>query len=164
MTRLADHNVPLKLAQDLARHSSPTLTMNVYAHTDLAERHAALQRVFPDSGCRIGQVGRHHESDEEVETPENQRDAQAGDPGAQRIRQRLGHSHAHIDAQQCLSDDDLRVVRIQLEGLAKLLQDRALELATPWDALACVDEEMNALCRTRTYDRLIKSQLLCQLS
>ncbi len=83
---------------------------------------------------------------------------------AQRKRQRTDTSEAHICAQQCIADDGYRAVRLQLENLAKLLGDRALELATPKDALMCVGDDVNALCRTRTYDPLIKSQLLCQLS
>ena len=46
-TRLALAGVPMKIAQDLLRHSDPKLTFGIYAHTDLAQRAAALEAV-PD--------------------------------------------------------------------------------------------------------------------
>ncbi len=164
VTRLADHNVPLKLAQDLARHSNPNLTMNVYAHTQISQRHEALNRVFGNDTGQGGQVGHLVEEellDEDCQQHQNQRDDSAM---AQRIGQRNMPMHTHIDAQSCMTDDDFKAVRIQLEGLAKLLEETTLEPATPHDAPPCVSEYLNALYRTRTYDPLIKSQLLCQLS
>jgi len=38
ISKLARSNIPVPLAQRLARHSTPTLTLNVYAHVDDAIR------------------------------------------------------------------------------------------------------------------------------
>jgi len=46
VTRLSMSNVPLPVAQRLARHSSPTLTANTYTHVGLADGRAALERAF----------------------------------------------------------------------------------------------------------------------
>jgi len=42
ITTLARAGTPLKLAMDLARHSTPELTLRCYSHTVLSERHAIV--------------------------------------------------------------------------------------------------------------------------
>ncbi len=49
VTRLSMSNVPLPVAQRLARHSSPMLTANTYTHVGLADGRAALDRAFGKS-------------------------------------------------------------------------------------------------------------------
>ncbi len=47
---LAAANVPLRTLQEFARHSTPTLTMNVYAHTLQGSLGGAAARL-PDLSC-----------------------------------------------------------------------------------------------------------------
>ncbi len=56
ITRLALSDVPLAVAQKLARHASPVLTANVYTHVELDERRSAIDRVFGSEKSR-GETG-----------------------------------------------------------------------------------------------------------
>ena len=47
VTALAMSNAPVKIVQSLARHSTPTLTLGVYAHVGLYDQSAALD-ALPD--------------------------------------------------------------------------------------------------------------------
>src|SRR5262249_51388920 len=47
LTALAKSNAPVKVVQTLARHSTPTLTLGVYAHVGLYDQAAALD-ALPD--------------------------------------------------------------------------------------------------------------------
>ncbi len=47
VTALAMSNAPVKVVQSLARHSTPTLTLGVYAHVGLYDQAAALD-ALPD--------------------------------------------------------------------------------------------------------------------
>ena len=53
ITNLGRAGVPPKTTQELARHSDIRLTMNVYSHTDLAERPRRFA-VCQDSGSVLG--------------------------------------------------------------------------------------------------------------
>jgi len=46
VSRLAMSGVPVKVAQTLARHSSPTLTLGTYSHVGLVDERAALAKAF----------------------------------------------------------------------------------------------------------------------
>jgi integrase len=48
ISALARAGVPLKVAQTLARHSDPKLTMNVYAHLSAFDLHGAVADALPD--------------------------------------------------------------------------------------------------------------------
>ena len=55
-TMLAQAGVHPKEAQDLMRHSTITLTMNIYTHTKLESRLAALKKLPPiSSKCIVNQ-------------------------------------------------------------------------------------------------------------
>jgi hypothetical protein len=45
VTRLAKSNAPVKVMQDLARHSTPTLTLGNYAHVGVTDRTRALDAL-----------------------------------------------------------------------------------------------------------------------
>jgi len=57
VTRLVRGGVSVKIAQELARHSDPKLTLGVYAHTALEEKAEAIARVpleAPSGRCAHG--------------------------------------------------------------------------------------------------------------
>ena len=45
VTRLARSGMPVKTAQELARHSDPRLTMNVYSHIEMVEKQDAIDSL-----------------------------------------------------------------------------------------------------------------------
>jgi integrase len=48
ISALARARLPLKVTQELARHSDPKLTMNVYAHVNVHDLHGAVADALPD--------------------------------------------------------------------------------------------------------------------
>ncbi len=54
ISALARARVPLKVAQELARHSDPKLTMKVYAHVSAYDLHGAVADALPDLTTRPG--------------------------------------------------------------------------------------------------------------
>jgi integrase len=48
VSALARAGVPIKVAQTLARHSDPKLTMNVYSHLTAFDLHGAIANAIPD--------------------------------------------------------------------------------------------------------------------
>ena len=48
ISALARAGVPVKVAQTLARHSDPKLTMNVYSHLTVFDLHGAIENALPD--------------------------------------------------------------------------------------------------------------------
>ena len=48
ISALARAGVPIKVAQTLARHSDPKLTMNVYSHLTAFDLHGAIADALPD--------------------------------------------------------------------------------------------------------------------
>ncbi len=49
ITRIVASGVPVPLAQRLARHASPKLTLTMYSHFGLADDRAAVERVFSEN-------------------------------------------------------------------------------------------------------------------
>ena len=52
ISALARAGVPIKVAQTLARHSDPKLTMNVYSHLTAFDLHGAIADALPDLTSR----------------------------------------------------------------------------------------------------------------
>jgi hypothetical protein len=48
ISALARAGVPIQVAQTLARHSDPKLTMNVYSHLSAFDLHGAIAEALPD--------------------------------------------------------------------------------------------------------------------
>ena len=146
ITLLQRSGVHPKLAQELARHSDIRLTMNVYTHArlhDLAGAVEGLPSLLP--------AGRQEEA------------ASIKATGTTDSRGR--HCPQHVPAGDS-GRDFLRVAETTEGGR----DDKAdgpnplpeQEVEADCDQLRV--PEFNAPCRTRTYNPLIKSQLLCQLS
>ncbi len=56
ISRLVRSSVNVKVAQELARHSTPTLTLGRYAHVQLVDQPRAIDALPSiDSPCREGQ-------------------------------------------------------------------------------------------------------------
>jgi len=68
VTQLVSSGVPMKAAQELARHSDPKLTLGVYAHTQLRDLSTALESLpsfterprHPEAARATGTHGQEH--------------------------------------------------------------------------------------------------------
>jgi integrase len=148
VTNLVASGASVKTCQTLARHSTPTLTIGLYAKVALHDIKGAVENL-PDMTPRES-------------SPEPL--AMTGtDPVVTPISERLSHhfptgedgtSRSRSDAGVMMgSDFEFPSERKPLEttGLDGISRDVS-------------DTDGSAPCRTRTYNPLIKSQLLCQLS
>ncbi len=94
ISRVVASGASVKVCQDLARHSTPTLTVGVYAHTRLADLRGALPTVPTHTPARREQAaaiatGTDHATPESAQQPCKQ-------PAQQRARET-----AHFDASRC---------------------------------------------------------------
>jgi len=145
ITMLVKSGASVKEAQDLARHSDPKLTMNVYTRLGVHDLAGALDRMptatieqpdrdtlratGTDDAAGFDHSSRHSSSSA------NRRDL------VRQLAAGIDHAPIPFDAGNPCHTAGIR------------------EAARP----GAVSSE-SALCRTRTYDPLIKSQLLCRLS
>lgn len=131
----------LKVAMQLARHSDPKLTKTRYGRAQLHDLGAAVESMPP----LLGATGPAQEAARATGTgPVCTGFVQTADSGRDSLRL--------ADTATGDGGDD--------GGGPKLLTSRPVE--TNLDSVG--PDERSAPCRTRTYNPLIKSQLLCQLS
>ncbi len=144
ITALARSGASVKATQTLARHSDPKLTLNVYTHLELSDGRAAVENAFGSSNPP--------KSDQLRATGTT--DFDAGE--RTRKRQRDTHTDSHTSASGCAqsnnepSDDDAHKSLVFGDFRAPTHEDAGPDRSAPR--------------RTRTFDPLIKSQLLYQLS
>lgn len=156
ITRLGLADVPLTVAQRLARHSTPTLTANTYTHVGLADGRAALERAFdrPENTDSTGAAAQATGTDGGPCTGQQsercaQRHAQR-EPGVPALKLAgLGTTHS-----AGVSTNDAHEVRLQApaaSGLGKTRHGRASPGRAPYP---------NRGERIRTSDLLTPSQNL----
>jgi integrase len=146
ITTLARSGIPIKTLQTLARHADPRTTLNIYTHVSVSDTAAALV-VLPDlAGLTPKPSGTPGSTP--VATPIN-------DPLAAHLPHAGDASGRIVAASGELAED-----RADVEGRRNLLEANEKD-ATRRDLAASGG---SAPRRTRTYNPLIKSQLLCQLS
>ncbi len=148
VSNLVASGASVKACQTLARHSTPSLTIGVYAKVALHDIKGAVENL-PDMTPRES-------------GPEDIALAATGTDNAthkQTLAPYLRHSGDGLS--RTLSDTD---VITQLDGVAgdnkKPLENQGFDASSRVES----DTVGNAPRRTRTYNPLIKSQLLCQLS
>jgi integrase len=171
ITHLISAGASVKTCQTLARHSTPSLTIGIYAKASLHDIKGAVENLpdltpretAPQSLAMTGTDGKfahYFLSDEDRMS--------AGESAATRtddkpISERFAHYLPTVgdglggnpmDADGITSSD----ARCSRER--KPLKNKGSD-ALRWDLMA---SDGNAPHRTRTYNPLIKSQLLCQLS
>jgi integrase len=148
VTMLAKAGVPLKAMMTLARHSDPKLTMNVYSHLTLHDTAAALD-ALPDLTAP-------------APLPEAL-GATGTDPGVTSISKRFAPllPHGGDGTGRELSDaGGSNETTPDVGGCRNTLAMSGLDAS----GRELSDAVASAPRRTRTYNPLIKSQLLCQLS
>jgi len=148
-TALARSGVPLKLTQTLLRHSDPKLTMNVYAHLTAFDLHDAIADALPD-------LTRKESSPEPL--------AMTGtDPVVTPISESPAH---HLPTRGDVSGQSLSATGAMTSSESQALMEGETREKRGVDASGPVLSSSvgSAPRRTRTYNPLIKSQLLCQLS
>ncbi len=128
-----------KVAQLRARHSTPTLTIGRYAHAETVDRPAA-----PDALPSLDAAMTNAIPSMAINADGAANAHQSGDG--------QGHAATRLDLASSIAAASERSRKsLRMWGLDALLR----HLAEP---------DANAPRRTRTYNPLIKSQLLCQLS
>ena len=137
----------VKVAQELARHSTPTLTIGRYAHASLQDQTAALAALpaIPAGPSAPGLPILDIDAEDDVKGSNRAADAQ-------RSCGEMGQNEAEPGENASVVVPDFGSLKAVLrKGLDAARQDLTAsgESAPP---------------RTRTWNPLIKSQLLCQLS
>jgi len=156
ITRLLRSGVSVPVTQRLARHKTPDLTLRVYAHVNQDEQRAALGAAFGPAPAN-GQIPTKNGH---VRPPEAQSEA----PARMRSRMRGAHTASLADALDrtmadligCITDGN------RLEYKSKMGKDFRTFLQEA--AAPRTGEKESTPRRTRTFNPLIKSQLLYQLS
>jgi site-specific recombinase XerC len=148
ITALAKAGVPIKTLQTLARHSDPKLTLNTYSHLTIHDTAAALE-FLPD-----------------LTSPRPEPEALAATGTAPSITHidncvALLLPYARDAKSRIVADaGDTTQTTPEAGGCRKDLQEGHLD----GESRVLTEPDQSAPRRTRTYNPLIKSQLLCQLS
>jgi integrase len=146
ITSLARAGVPVKVLQTLARHSDPKLTLNVYAHLSVFDMVGALG-ALPDL-TRPGPEPLAMTGTDPLVTPISDHLAPHLPTGADGSGRIVADADGMPTSPPVTSMDRKS---LELEGLDAPGRDLSVS-------------DGSAPRRTRTYNPLIKSQLLCQLS
>jgi hypothetical protein len=153
-----------KTAQTVMRHSTIALTMDTYGHIFPGQQaHAVVQmqslvELIPGlqaTGTDDSPVEDASQSTDTTQV-ENTTIAFTRPESAQRQAQRMRRETGPVDANSCNEQEHSS----KIEGAPNSLQDASLGDVVREDA----QESKSAPRRTRTFNPLIKSQMLCQLS
>jgi hypothetical protein len=148
ITMLAKAGVPFKVLQTLARHSDPKLTLNVYSHLTVFDTVGALD-ALPD----LTQTD---------PTPETVR-MTGTDPIATPISNLVAHylpTEGDGTGQDMSDAGGMTLTNPDDGGCRNSLESSEID----GSCRGLTEPVGSAPRRTRTYNPLIKSQLLCQLS
>jgi hypothetical protein len=148
VTNLVASGASVKTCQTLSRHSTPSLTIGLYAKVSLHDVKEAVENL-PELTPR---------------EPSPEPPAMTGtDPAVTPISERLSH-HFPTGVDGTIRNWSDAGVMIG-SGFESAMDHKPLEMAgLDADGQGRSDAGGNAPRRTRTYNPLIKSQLLCQLS
>jgi len=148
ITSVVSGGATVKVAQELARHSTPTLTIGIYAHVGLHDLSAALD-ALPDTDAPGEETAALRATGTD--------DATVDDDAQRHLKcHQRAHESVRSDATQHDEDDEAR---------ESADERKRLRLAKDSDATRRPAKRSdNAPPRTRTWNPRIKSPLLCQLS
>jgi integrase len=148
ITMLAKAGVPVKVLQTLARHSDPKLTLNVYSHLTVFDTAGALGALPDLTGKNTGSEPLAMTGTDPAVTPISDQLATylplTGDVLGRDVTDAGGINETTPDEGGCRNFSEPR----ELDGSCRGLTEPVV----------------SAPRRTRTFNPLIKSQLLCQLS
>ena len=147
VSMLIRNRVNIKVTQDLARHSTPTLTMDRYAHVGLEDQTSPLSALPSLLGSSKASEPERDQATIAVTTDGVERPAPA-----QRLDGEARRGMANYG--------ELTVTGSQQGDERNSLESQKLDV----DGRDLAESGESAPRRTRTYNPLIKSQLLCQLS
>jgi integrase len=148
ITMLAKAGVPIKVLQTLARHSDPKLTLNIYSHLTVFDTAGALDALPDLSRPTITPEAVRMTGTDSTVTPISDRFAHHLPTGGDGLGRVLSHAGGIDEITPGEGS-----YRNSLDSSA--LDGSCRDLTEP---------VASAPRRTRTYNPLIKSQLLCQLS
>ncbi len=150
ISRLVSSGASVKVCQELARHSTPMLTVGRYAHTRLHDLTGALENI-PTAG-----VKRSVDPEELRATGSLDSSPNLSELARQRKRQQSGHISQAISAKQ--RENSIQRPRLAVNSQAPT--GARLNEQTRSDARKCT----TATDRIRTDDLRFTKPLLCQLS
>ncbi len=166
ITNLAKAGIHPKLAQSVARHSDVNLTLGIYSHVEVAEQAEAIN-ALPAPPSLKGSSDKGQENTEAKETEaadaRDEKGPEKTEPQPPKEVDRVALLVALKDDFDCLQSilDDIDCLSGPSGGSCQNLLYQK-DLVAFCQALA--SDDTSAPRRTRTFDPLIKSQLLCQLS
>ncbi len=169
ITRLNRAGTPLATAMSLARHSDPKLTLKAYDHANDTDRRAAIAAAFGGTPTQIGEpqtAGSRDTDHRSGPAAEAGGDADnAPDPPARKqIRKCPVRPGTHSVAQPRTTTALERTIPEANQDLAKWLNGNRFRIDSHEDAPPCTGQTKSTPRRTRTFNPLIKSQLLYRLS
>jgi integrase len=150
ITLVVNSGASVKVAQVLARHSTPTLTIGRYAHADMADKQAALN-ALPSLTVRAEEARTGS-----APTLPEQPGVTINRPGRAPNAHQTGDVQGRDVSESCAKEGGAGLAPPHCNPLD------SSDLGTSGRPVA--ESDASAPRRTRTYNPLIKSQLLCQLS
>ncbi len=170
ITNLVASGASVKTCQTLARHSTPALTIGVYAKAALHDVKGAVENLPDPAGSAaaepLAMTGTdgclsHRQPSDPIGQPAL--DARNSSPEGQPISERLSHYFptGGVVSSRLESSPD---VMAQSDVPASTNEKPLVSKGSDASSLLESSSVANAPRRTRTYNPLIKSQLLCQLS
>jgi len=145
ISRLNRAGVPISTAMNLARHSDPTLTLKTYGHVSAADRKTGVETAS-------------------IQGPATPKNAPVGLPARKQIRKCAEHTAPHPPAPDRTTTASRETSPEQHPTSNKPLNGSGFRIDPHGDAEPCTSSKPNTPRRTRTFNPLIKSQLLYRLS
>jgi len=164
ISNLSKGGVSPKVAQTLARHSTINLTMDTYTHIQLYDERAALEKL-PDLPNIKGKDERQSTAARKSGTDDCPVEANesAYKPAYKKLTKNSDFNSIPLATNVSSEDSKMLTDRGNSRG-GNALSDKQLGNVRDRLSLSGNRGKSNGRCRIRTCDRLIKSQLLYQLS
>ena len=161
ITRLNRAGTPLATAMSLARHSDPKLTLKAYDHANDADRRAAIAATFGGTtACAIEPKLAATAQNGHGSAPQTEPES----PARKQIRKCPVRPGTHSVAQPRTTTDAEAMTPDERLNIAKWLNGNRFRIDSHEDAPPCTGQTESTPRRTRTFNPLIKSQLLYRLS
>jgi len=145
IARMNRGGVPISTAMDLARHSDPSLTLKTYGHISTSDRKAGVEAAA-------------------VRGPGASPQTAPEPPARKRFRECAPHAAPHSAASSCTTTAPRSMTPDERLDLTKWLNANRFCIDSHGDAEPGAGRVESTPARTRTWNPLIKSQLLYRLS
>ncbi len=148
ITHLVESGASVKTCQTLARHSTPSLTIGIYAKTSLHDIRGAVENLPDMTPGEVASEPLAMTGTDSIVTP---------------ISEPFSHyfpTGGDVSGREVSPPDAMTLASGLTSTTEKTLISQGFDASSRLES----SSDKNAPRRTRTYNPLIKSQLLCQLS